>query len=276
MSSANRLIVSILVVAGLAVAFWMLALSPKQEKADELSAEVETLNVSLSQAQSTVAAAEEAKREFPTDYRQLIVLGEAVPGGDETSSLLVELNKIAAQSEVEFQGIQLNSNGEGEAVAAPVPAPPAETPEGEPSSAVPAAATIPPTEAAAALMPLGASIGPAGLGVMPYNLTFSGDFFEIADFVKGLDSLVDTGTAGIGVEGRLLTISSFTLDVASSEGESTGDLNASFEVTTYLTPPDQGVTAGASPAEPAPTSAPVAESSGGDEESESTEVAAAR
>ena len=37
-----------------------------------------------------------------------------------------------------------------------------------------------PTEAAASLMPLGASIGPAGLAVMPYNLIFNGTFFQIA------------------------------------------------------------------------------------------------
>ena len=31
--------------------------------------------------------------------------------------------------------------------------------------------------------PLGASVGPAGLATMPYEVTFKGDFFAIADFL---------------------------------------------------------------------------------------------
>ena len=80
MSSSNRLIVSILVVAALAIAFWMLALSPKREEADELSGQVSQLQTSLAEAQAKVTEAAAAKREFPTDYRQLVVLGKAVAG----------------------------------------------------------------------------------------------------------------------------------------------------------------------------------------------------
>ena len=61
-------------------------------------------------------------------------------------------------------------------------------------------------------MPLGASIGPAGLAVMPYTLTFSGNFFQIADFIHGIDSLVETENAKVGVEGRLVTIDGFSLN----------------------------------------------------------------
>ena len=92
MGSSNRLIVSILAVAALAIGFWMLALGPKREEASELSGQVGQLQVALSEAQSKAAAAAAAQREFPVDYRQLVVLGQAVPAGDETASLLVELN----------------------------------------------------------------------------------------------------------------------------------------------------------------------------------------
>ncbi len=47
MSSSNRLIVSILAVAAIAIAFWMLALGPKREQADELSGQVSQLQTSL-------------------------------------------------------------------------------------------------------------------------------------------------------------------------------------------------------------------------------------
>ena len=75
---------------------------------------------------------------------------------------------------------------------------------------MPASSTVPPTEAAASLLPLGASIGPAGLGVMPYSLTFSGDFFQIANFIGGIDSLVHTGAkSNVAVDGRLVTLNGF-------------------------------------------------------------------
>ena len=253
MRSSNRLIMSILIVAALAVGFWVLLLSPKREEADELSGQVETLEATLTQASSRLAAAEAAKQAFPDNYRQLVVLGEAVPEGDETASLLVEINRIAESSKVEFHDIQLGGGGESGTPETPVAPPPAEmapTPESS-GSGVPAAATVPPTEAAASLMPLGASIGPAGLGVMPYNLSFTGNFFEIANFIEDVDSLVATRNAKVGVEGRLVTVDGFALTPTGGKKE---DLSVSFVVTTFVTPPEQGITAGASSSEPAPVS----------------------
>lgn len=255
MRSSARPILAILIVAVLAVGFWMLLLGPKRQEADELSSEVDMLKVSLAQAQSDLATAQAARERFPDNYRQLVVLGEAVPEGDETASLLVELNRIAQDSKVNFESIQLTEGGET-AASEPVESAAAEPTGSESSGAVPAA-TVAPTEAAASLMPLGATIGPAGLAVMPYTLTFSGTFFEIADFIDGVDSLIDTKNAKVGVDGRLVTIDGFSLTGGGSEGKD-NRLDASFVVTTYVTPPEQGVTAGASPTEPALTSASTA------------------
>jgi hypothetical protein len=256
MKSSNRLIVSILVVAGLALAFWMLLLSPKREEADKLSAEAGQLQVALSEAQSKAAEATAARQEFPSDYRQLVVLGQAVPAGDETSSLLVELSTIAKTTKVKFDSIQLESAGTSSSASVSTP-PPAPSSTSSSSGAVPASSTIPPTEAAASLLPLGASIGPAGLGVMPYGLTFSGNFFQIANFIKGIDSLVQTSAdSSIGIDGRLVTLSGFSLTTNESEEEigsaKSPNLSATFSVSTYVTPPSQGTTAGATSSAPAP------------------------
>ncbi|MDX6602181.1 MAG: hypothetical protein QOF13_1383 [Solirubrobacterales bacterium] len=249
MNSSNRLIVSILGIAAIAIAFWMLALSPKRKEADELSSQAGQAQASLAEAQAKVTEAVAAKHEFPVDYRQLVVLGKAAPAGEETASLLVELNQIASNSNVKFESIMLNDEG-GESTAPPAaPAPVAPAVEAAPSG-VPAASTIPPTEAAASLMPLGASIGPAGLAVMPYSLKFSGNFFDVADFIKGIDSLVGTDESEVAVDGRLVTLNGFALNAG---GDGFPRLNATFAVTTYVTPPSQGVTAGATPAEPAPS-----------------------
>jgi Tfp pilus assembly protein PilO len=241
MSSSSRLIAAIAVVAVLAIGFWVLLLSPKREEAGKLSTEVEQLQTSLVEAQGQVTQALAAKREFPQDYQQLVVLGKAVPAGEETSSLLVELNQIADASKVKFTSMQLAGEG-GESTSGATTAPQV----GATTAADPAA-TLPATEATAALLPLGASIGPAGLGVMPYTLTLTGSFFHVADFIHGIDSLLRTSKSEVAVDGRLVTLDSFHL---TEVGDSGSDLTAEFSVTTYLVPPDQGITAGASPAEP--------------------------
>jgi Tfp pilus assembly protein PilO len=259
MGSSNKLIVSILVVAALAVGFWVLLLSPKREEADELSAEAGQLQVALTEARSRLAVAEEAKRAFPADYRQLVVLGKAVPQGDETSSLLVELSGLAKQSKVDFSSITLEGGGESAESSLP---------EASASSE----GTVPPTEAAASLLPLGASIGPAGLAVVPYTLKFSGSFFHMADFIHGIDSLVHTGKA-MTIDGRLVTVDGFALKENPDRGFPY--LDASFAVTAFVTPPEQGLTAGATSSEPAPVTTPAgaaeAATATGEETSAATE-----
>jgi Tfp pilus assembly protein PilO len=250
MGAAPRTIVAIIVVAVAAIAFWALALSPQRDEASKLAAQAEQLTSTLAAAKGELAQATAAEHAFPAAYRQLVDLGQAIPATDETPSLLVELETIAVASGVKFNGAQLE--GEGSAAPPPVVA----TPEPTESStgATPAAATIPPTEVEASLLPLGASIGSAGLAVMPYTLQLEGGFFQIADFIGAVDSLVRSGKS-MTVDGRLVTIDSFSLTPeAGGEGSETAGstrLHATFSVTTYLTPPGQGVTAGATASEPA-------------------------
>src|SRR5215203_1382741 len=98
MNSNHRLIAAIAAVAVLAVAFWMLLLSPKRDEAKKLGVQVEQLEISLSQHEAEVAEGELAREEFPAQYERLVVLGKAVPGDDDVASLLVELNHIANRS----------------------------------------------------------------------------------------------------------------------------------------------------------------------------------
>ncbi len=259
MKSSNGAIVAMLAIVALAAAFWVLALSPKREEAKKLGAQVEEAKASLATHQAEATQALEARKGFPVDYQQLVVLGKAVPGGDETASLLVQLNQIADRARVHFSDFKLNSGSGGGAAPAAAPASSAPTPEG--GTGTPASNPVSPTEAAASLLPLGATIGPAGLAVMPYSLTFSGSFFHIADFIKGLDTLVKTKNARVAVDGRLITINGFSLAPGSNGFP---ELTANFSVTTYLTPPSQGATAGATPASPAPSAAtPASTTTGG-------------
>lgn len=240
----NFLVGGVLALVAIAVAFWMLGLSPKRDEASALGKEVAQLESSLAQHEAEIATAEQARKRFPVDYQKFVVIGKAVPGDDDVASLLVQLNRKSKDAGVTFSDLELAS-GEGEAATSEAP--------------VEAAS---PTEATAALLPLGAAIGPAGLGVLHYTLTFSGGFFQIADFIEGVDSMVDTRKEDVRVDGRLLTIDSFSLAVV-GEG-STPVLDASFEVTAYLTPPGAGAPGGAAPESPGGVTeaAPVAANTG--------------
>ncbi|HEY0318189.1 MAG TPA: hypothetical protein VGC49_07830 [Solirubrobacterales bacterium] len=257
MRSSNRVIAAMVAVVVLAVAFWSLLLSPKRSEVTKLEGAVTRQEEFLATDRAEVARGLAAQRAFPAEYQQLVVLGKAAPADDETASLLVELNQIARRAHVKFQTFTLSSAG-GEA-ALPVEAAPEAAPEAaaEGSPAYPS-----PTEVAASTLPLGASIGPAGLAVMPYTLTFKGSFFRLADFIHGLDSMVKTKNTNVDVTGRLITINSFTLGADADKGFPA--LEASVSVTTYLVPPGQGITAGASPTSPeASTSTQVSATTGG-------------
>jgi Tfp pilus assembly protein PilO len=247
MSSTNKAVVGMLLVAVVAIAFWKVALAPKREEVAELSEQVEQAKASLAQHEAEVAEAEAARAEFPENYEKLVVLGKATPGDDDTASLLVQVNRIAKEAKVRFATLELSEGG------------------GEGSEEVPppvTGETVSATEATASLLPLGAAVGPAGLAAMPYTLTFTGSFFSIADFIKGLDSMVKTEEEEVTVDGRLLTIDGFSLE-ADPKAEFPS-LQATFSVTTYLTPPGEGVTGGATPGSPGTTeAAPVATTTGG-------------
>lgn len=250
MSSSNRIIVAMLAVVALAVAFWMLLLSPKKEEVSKLDKQVAKQEEQLSAHRAEVQQGLAAQKGFPRAYRDLVVLGKAAPADDDTASLIVQLSRIARDSGVRFETFVLAAAGEGEA---PEAVPPPEP--GQPSS------FVPPTEVAASTMPIGASIGPAGLAVMPYTLTFKGSFFHVADFIHGLDALVESNNEQVEVTGRLVTISSFTL--AEDTNKKFPALEANFTVTTFLVPPEQGVTGGATPSSPEPSTTQVSTTIGG-------------
>ena len=254
MSSSNKVIVAMLAVAALAVAFWMLLLSPKREEVSKLDKQVAKQEEVLSQHQAEVQQGLQAEKSFPQEYQQLVVLGKAAPEEDDTASLLVQLNRIADHSHVRFLTFILASSSGAEA-----PEPESAAPE---ATAEAGAGSYPsPTEVAASKMPLGASIGPTGLAVMPYTLKFKGSFFHLAGFIHGLDSLVKTKNAEVDVTGRLITISGFNLKGDSTKGFP--HLEAEFTVTTFLVPPEQGITGGASPTSPAPAATQVSTTIGG-------------
>jgi hypothetical protein len=225
LNDTARLILVAVAIVVLAGAFYLMLLQPKRDKAGELSTQEAALSSELSSVESTVSAAESAKAEFPGDYRQLVVLGKAVPSEAETPSLLVQLNGLSAGAHTSFRSIALGGGGEGVAV------------EG--------------AEGSTALSPLGAAAGPSGLLSMPYTLEFEGGFFDVAKFMHKLDSMVVTDGTEVSAKGRLIMVDGFSLVPLSGEQSSAaGRLQANLSVNTYVTPPGQGLTSEATSAGP--------------------------
>ena len=170
MGSANRMIVAILVVAALAVGFWVLLLGPKREKADETARPGRTGCKDPGQAQSAGGRGGSSATRVP---RRLPAAGRARQGGAAERRNLLPAGRaepIAGRSKVTFDGIAIQRGrdlgdapptGTGPRPATPAPKHSAVRRNGGGQlGAPPRTATVPPTEAAASLLPLGADDRP--------------------------------------------------------------------------------------------------------------------
>jgi Tfp pilus assembly protein PilO len=263
----NELTIAIaLAVIGLIAAFWLVGLSPKREQAATLKQDIDELQSQLEQAEQEAAVGRQERKTFPGDYRKLVVLGKAVPEDGDQAGLLVQLQRLADRAGVRFQNLDLSTSASSATAATAEPTATTSTETSTTStettdagSSTETATTTETvgtaTEASAAILPIGASVGPAGLPVMPYQLKFTGGFFEIADFLQSLDALVHARRGTIDVHGRLLTVDGFALKPSDTAGDSVEvipTLTADLSVTTYLTPGDEGATGGAGVGGPAP------------------------
>ena len=262
MKGSDKAVVMGVIVAIVLAGFYFKVVSPKRQKASSLSTDITMLQSQIAEQQQVAQFAEDARQHFPAYYGRLVVLGKAVPADADTPSLLVQLNTLADRTGVKFNGLQLSADSGSASAAAPA-APSTTAPSdgstpsdsSSTSTSTPTAGTTTPTaatEATAANLPLGAAVGTAGLPVMPYDLTFEGSYFDVANFLKGIDDLVHMrGTGQVSADGRLLTVGGFSLALAENETPGPNPkLEVSLSVTSYVTPSDQGATAGASPSGP--------------------------
>ena len=302
MKNSDKAIMFGVLVAALAIGFYILVLGPKRDQASKLNDQIDQLHASISEAEQTATFGEDARQHFPVYYGRLVSLGKAVPGAADTSSLLVQLNSAAGHTRTDLRSIELAQGGDSagtgtSSAPAPTTTPPSTTPAPSggstatpPSGSAPTPATptasaaqtnatastpgaadagsstatsgstatsastlVPATEASAATMPVGAVVGPAGLPTLPYSLGVRGSFFDVANFIGGMDDFVKPKNGGttVSADGRLMTVDGFSLNLASPDSTI---LTANLAVTTYVAPSDQGLTAGASPTGPAPAS----------------------
>jgi hypothetical protein len=259
LTDRDRKILLFLVPVVLVAAYWFLLLSPKRDEASKLGDELAQAETERDDAVAKAASVSDAKGGFAADFAEVLRIGKAIPSTVDMPSLLVQLDRASAKTSIGFDSIKA---GQRTTAQPPPPttgtAPPvaaggeeaASAPGGAAEQANEAAETSDQANAAAGADPAtGAPVtgGTApGLDSVPLDFTFTGDFFELADFLHRLKRFVHVNDERIVVDGRLMLVESFTLTMKEFP-----TLEATMTANVYLSPRSEGVTGGATPAGPA-------------------------
>jgi hypothetical protein len=224
---STKLLIPAILAAAAAAAFWFMVLAPKREELTKLDTEITQQESAAAQAEQQAASYQQAKDDYRKNYATVARLGKAVPADDDVRSLLVQLDDTAKKSKVAFRALTVSGGGSG-------------TSDGSSTAGggelAPAPGAVP--------------VGSAGFSAMPFSFTFSGSFFRLSNFFSRLERFDTVQNDNIDVTGRLLLLGSIAITPDSGDLDK---LQAQVGASTYLVPPTQGVTAGASAAGPAGT-----------------------
>ena len=212
------------------MAFWFLVISPKREEIAKLDTDIAAQESAAQQAEQQAVLYAKAKDNYRANYTTVVRLGKAVPADDDVRSLLVQIDDAASDAKVDFRSMSVSSQA-----AAPTDPAAAAAAGGE--TLAPAPGSVP--------------VGSAGFSAMPFNFSFTGSFFRLSDFFDQLNKFVEVQDSDVDVTGRLMLIGSIAVTPDQSVQNNKGKLQAQIGAATYIVPPTQGVTAGASPEAPA-------------------------
>jgi len=230
MTQRDRTLIGVVLAALVVAAAWFLVLAPQRKEASRLSDDVATERQTLTQAQADAAAGLAAKHGYDRAYTTVARLGAAVPEDDNVPSLLLQVQRAAEATQIDFRELKVGGSS-GAAPAPPV-------------------APADPTQVTTATLPPGAAVGAAGFPTMPFAFTFTGDFFRMSDFVGRLERFLVVKNRRMLVSGRFMAIDGIALTAAP---EGFPRIQANVTATAYLLPASQGLTDGATAAAPAGT-----------------------
>jgi Tfp pilus assembly protein PilO len=232
MTPRDRNVVLVLLVAAILGGSWFGVLKPKRAALSKVTADIATQQGRLDKARAAESSAQAARRRYDRDYATVARLGKAVPTDDGVASLVYQLDAAAGGAKVDFRSLKLGTSSGAPAASA--------------SSSAPA------TQAAAATLPPGASVGAAGFPTLPFSFVFDGSFFDMERFLRNVDNFTRLHDGQLSVSGRLLTIDGISL-TAGRLGFP--HVKATLAATAYLLPAEEGATNGATAAGPATGSA---------------------
>ncbi len=243
MTARDRLVVVVLLAVAVVAASWLLLLSPRRHDVASLQDQVTVADARLASAQAGLRASSNARAEYASDYATVVRLGKAVPSDDDLDSLVVQLQDAAKRSGVRFSAITRTAGDPAAAPAAAAAAAPATTTGTTATTATtpaaPATAAAPAAAGATGALPPGVTVGAAGLGVLPLDVTFKGRYLPLQELMRRLADLTRVTPNGVSVRGRLLTVDGFELAPADS---GLPRLIATVHMTAYVLPASEGLT----------------------------------
>jgi Tfp pilus assembly protein PilO len=136
-SERDRKIAIAIVPILLLVGYWFLLLAPKRDAAAEASKALTKQTHRRDKAQTAANAARGAKTDFAADYAEIVRLGKAIPSGVDMPSLLVQLDRAAAGTDIRFTKV-----AQGERTETPAPASTAPTTDNSTSAPADGAAPV--------------------------------------------------------------------------------------------------------------------------------------
>jgi hypothetical protein len=226
MTARDRILLLGVLAIALLGGFWFLALSPKRDDAKALDARLATAQERLQTAQAAAASAADAKKKYQRDYATVASLGQAVPGDDDTATLLYQLESASNGAKVDLRTFSLGSTGATTS-----------------SNSTPAAGTggtaSTATQAAVSSLPPGATVGTAGFPTMPFKFEFKGSFAQMEHLIRTVQGFVRVNGDTVSVKGRLLTI-----DGVSLTPQTFPQVKATISATAFVLPETSTATAG--------------------------------
>lgn len=282
-TARDRKILLAIVPIALAVAFYFFLLAPKREEARKAGEQLAAQQERRDQAVAKLEQATRTQTDFASAYAEMVRLGKAIPTEVDTPSLVVQLDRAARGTDIEFRSVKAGegssgatpasssgggsgSGGQGSGGGSGQSGGEGGTPEGggadgsgEGGAAGGGGAGGTPGGDTSSSPGAGASGGASapGLEKVPLDFKFSGTYFDLASFFHRMKRFVSVDGERIRVQGRLMTLDSLKLTY---EGESGEDLVAEIKATVYLSPSSEGAAAGATPGGPA--TAPASDASG--------------
>jgi hypothetical protein len=268
LSERDRKLLIFILPAVAIVAYWFLFLSPVRKEGSQLGDELAKQEQKRDQLQSQVSRLGQARNDFATDYAAVVELGKAVPTSVDMPSLLVQLDKASHGTGIAFERIHAGDRlpadsasssttggASGSSAGTPAVAAGGEKASTGPGKAVEKAndtkakgdkaAGAPAAGSAPAAAGSSQTSGVPGLDAVPLEFTFRGSFFDLADFFHRMKRFVHVINNRVDVRGRLMTIEG--LDFKSTAFPR---LEAQVTAKVYLTPKNEGATAGANPTGP--------------------------
>jgi hypothetical protein len=239
MKQRDRLVLAIVAVAGVVGAVWFLALAPKREAANAVTAKITAAELRRDAANQQADVAEQAKSTYRRDYATVARLGKAVPAKADVPSLVYQLESAARAAKVDFRAITVQTSA-ALAPAPPVALSPAPTPTPAPA---PAPATAGAPAAPGAPVTPGAASS-AGIEQKGFQFTFQGNFLSLRRLLSEIDRFSRVKGSKVSVSGRLLTIDTVALNPAA---KGLPNIKAEIKANAYVAAVPSALPAASSP-----------------------------